>query len=139
MSLTFPRKFARGEKVGHLDVFGELFLWPDGYFQYRVHIRNRDPQEGGCINVNFALLDEKRVPLGTYGLPADQALCVGLWKDLRAGERYDELFGKVPADKLNETAAVALLFRPQGQGFDADRLPDLATAGSELLFNPLPD
>lgn len=139
MSLTFPRKFAHGQKVGHVDVYGELFLWPDGYFQYTGHIRNRDPRNGGCINVTFALLDEKCAPLGTYGMPADQAWCVAPWGDLRAGQRYDELFGKVPADKLKQTAAVALLFRPQEQEPDLAGLKDLATAGSELLFNPLPD
>ncbi len=27
MSLTFPRKFAHGQKLGNVDVYGELFLW----------------------------------------------------------------------------------------------------------------
>jgi len=29
MSLTFPRKFAHGQKVDNVDVYGELFLWPE--------------------------------------------------------------------------------------------------------------
>ncbi len=139
MSLTFPRKFAHGQKVDNVDVYGELFLWPDGHFQYMVHIRNRDPKKGNCINVTFALLDGKHAPLGIYGMPADQARCVAPWGGLRAGQRYDELYGKVPEDKLKKTGAVALLFRPQNQELDAARLRDLATAGSELMFCPSPD
>lgn len=140
MSLTFPRKFTHGQKVGHVDVYGELFLWPDGHFQCMVHTRNRDPLNGGCsINVTFTLLDEKHVPLGTYGMPADQTLSVAPWGALRAGQRYDELYGKVPEDKLKKTGAVALLFRPQNQEWDAACLQDLATTGSELVFCPSPD
>jgi len=139
MSLTFPRKFAHGQKVGYVDVYGELFLWPEGNFQYMVHIRNRDPHNGGCVNVSFALLDEKQASLGAYGMPASQAWCVAPWGALRAGQRYDELFGKVPEEKLTKTCAVALLFRPQDQELDAACLPDLATAGSELVFCPSPD
>ena len=133
MSLTFPRKFAHGQKVGNVDVYGELFLWPDGHFQYMVHLRNSDPLNGDCINATFALLDEKHVTLGTYGMPADQA-----WSVV-AGRRYDELYGKVPEDKLKKTSAVALLFRPQYQELDAASLQHLATAGSELVFCPTPD
>lgn len=139
MSLTFPRKFVHGQKVGNVDVHGELFLWPEGHFEYRVHIRNRDPLTGGCVNVSFALLDEKRALLGTYGMPANQAWCVAPWGDLAAGQRYDELFGKVPTAKLKNTGAVALLFRPQNQPLDAASLKHLAMAGSELTFCPVPD
>ena len=133
MSLTFPRKFAHGQKVGNVDVYGELYLWPDGHFQYMVHTRNRYPQNGNSINATFALLDEKQVPLGTYGMPADQALGVA------AGRRYDELYGKVPEDKLRKTSAVALLFRSHNQELDAASVQGLATVGSELLFCPTPD
>ncbi len=139
MSLTFPRKFAHGQKVGNVDVYGELVLWPDGHFQYNVNIRNSDPLNGNCVNVTFALLDEKRVPLGTYGLPADQAWCVAPWGHVQAGQRYDELFGKVPEDNLKKTAAVTLLFRRQDQELDAASLQDLAKAGSELVLCPNPD
>jgi len=133
MSLTFPRKFTHGQKVGSVDVYGELYLWPDGHFQYMVHSRNRDPLKGGLVNAGFALLDEGQEALGIYGMPADQAWSVA------AGQRHDELFGKVPADKLNRTGAVALLFRPQYQKLDAASLQVLATTGSELLLCPTPD
>ena len=139
MSLTFPRKFVHGQKVGKVDVYGELFLWPDGHFQYMVHLRNSDPLNGDCINATFALLDEKHVTLGTYGMPADQAWCVAPWGALRAGQRYDELYGKVPEDKLRKTSAVALLFRSHNQELDAASVQGLATVGSELLFCPTPD
>jgi hypothetical protein len=131
--IAFPRKFAHGQKVGNVDVYGELYLWPDGHFQYMVHSRNRDPLSGGSINVSFALLDQQHVLLGTYGMPADQAWSVA------AGQRHDELFGKVPEDKLKKTGAVALLFRPHDQKLDAAGVQALATAGSELVFCPTPD
>jgi len=133
MSLTLPRKFAHGQKVGKVDVYGELYLWPDGHFQYMVHIRNSDPLSGSSINATFALLDGKHAPLGIYGMPKDQALSVG------TGRRYDELYGKVPADKLSQAAAVALLFHRQGENSDTSPLRDLATTGSELLLCPIPD
>ena len=133
MGLTFPRKFTHGRKVGKVDVYGELFLWPDGHFQYMVHIRNGDPQNGGWINVSFALLDEQQMPLGVYGMPADQAWSVA------GGRRYDELYGKVPEDKLGQTSAVALLFRPRDQELDAASVQHPATSGSELLLCPIPD
>ena len=133
MSLTFPRKFTHGQKMGNVDVYGELFLWPDGHFQYMVQIRNSDPLSGSSINATFARLDEKRVPLGIYGMPADQAWSVA------AGRHYDELYGKVPGDKLKKADAVALLFRRQGEELDTSRLRDVATAGSELMLCPIPD
>lgn len=139
MSLKLPRKFAHGQKVENVGVYGELFLWSDGHFQYMVHIRNRDPVNGCCIHVSFALLGEKGALLGIYGMPADQAWCVAPWGDVKAGQRYDEIFGKVPQDKLAQTDAVALLFRPQDQELDAAALPHLAMAGSELVFCPIPD
>lgn len=133
MSLALPRKFVHGQKIDKVDVYGELYLWPDGHFQYMVHIRNSDPLNGSSINATFALLDGKHVPLGIYAMPADQALSVG------TGRRYDEFYGKVPADKLNQTVAVALIFRRQDQTLDASTLRDLATAGSELMLCPIPD
>ena len=139
MQLTFPRKFTHGQKMGNADVYGELFLWPDGHFQLMIHIRNRDPMNGCCINVTFALLDQEHKPMGIFGMPADQAWCVAPWGDLRAGQRYDELFGKVSAEKLERTGAVALLFRPQDQELNMDSLSALATTGSELMFCPSPD
>lgn len=139
MSLTFPRKFAHGQKVGNVDVYGELYLWPDGHFQYMVHIRNRDPMTGCCVKVNFALLDHDGALLGIYGMPADQAWCVAPWGDVQAGQRYDELFGKVPENKLQKVSAVALLFSQQNQEPDAVPLQKLATIGSELVFCPPPD
>ncbi len=137
--ITFPRKFVQGQKVGNVDVYGELYLWPSGPFQYRVHLRNRDRLSGNCINVTFALLDEKQVLLGIYGMPADQAWCVAPLGDLQAGQRYDELYGQIPETKLKKTAAVALLFRAQGQELDATSVQSLATVGIELLFCPTPD
>ena len=133
MSLTFPRKFVHGQKVGSADVYGELFLWPDGYFQYMVQIRSSDPLNGSSINASFALLDANHAPLGTYGMPPDHAWSVA------AGRRSDELFGKVHAEKLQQTAGVALLFRLQDQELDAASLRELATAGSELMLCPIPD
>ena len=133
MSLTFPRKFTHGQKLGNVDVYGELFLWPDGHFQYMVHRRSNDPFDRACINATFVLFDEKQMPLGTYGMPADDAWSAG------GGRRYDELYGRVPEDKLKRTAAAALLFRTQNQEWDAATLRDLATAGSELVFCPTPD
>jgi hypothetical protein len=133
MNLTFPRKFTQGQKVGKVDIYGELFLWPNGYFQYMVHMRNSDPLNGNSITASFALLDETHAPLGIYGMPADKGLSVA------AGRRSDELFGKVHPEKLPQTAAVALLFRRQGQELDAASLRDLATAGSELMLCPIPD
>ena len=139
MSLSFPRKFAHGQTVGNVNVHGELFLWPDGHFHYMVHMRNHDPLNGGCVNVTFTLLDEKQVPLGTYGMPADQAWCVGPLGSLRGVRRYDELYGKVPEDKLKKTGAVALLFQSQNQKLDSATLQCLATVGIELLFCPTPE
>lgn len=138
MSLTFPRKFTHGQKVHNVDVYGELYLWPDGHFKYAVEMRNGDPLSGGRINVSFALLDEQQNPLGTYGLPPDQGWAVGPCGDRRSGRCHDELFGNVPEDKLKKAAAVALLFRPKGQAPDAARLQDLATTGSELVLCPIP-
>jgi hypothetical protein len=131
--ITFPRKFVHGQKVGNVDVYGQLYLWPDGYFQYMVHIRNRDPLNGNGINVTFALLDEKQVLLGTYGMPAYQAWSVA------AGQCYNDLHGKIPKNKLKKTGAVALLFRPQNQELDVASLQGLATVGSELVFCATPD
>lgn len=133
MSLTFPRKFTHGQKLGNIDVYGELFLWPDGHFQYMIHIRNSDPLRGSSINARFALLDAKHARLGVYGMPADQYWSVA------ASRRYDELYGKVHPEKLQKTAAVALLFRRRGQELDASSLPGLATTGSELMLCPIPD
>ena len=133
MSLTFPRKFVRGQKVGDVDVYGELFLWPDGHFQYMVHIRNKDPLKADGINATFALLDDGQAQLGIYGMPADEA-----WSVV-AGQRYGELYGIVPEDKLKKTGAVALIFRPQNEELDAANLRSLASVGSELVFCPTPD
>ena len=139
MSVTFPRKFVHGQKVDNVEVHGELHVWPDGRFHFRVHIHNYDPHKGNCFHVSFALLDEKHVPLGTYGMPADQAWYVGPLGHYQASRRNDELYGEVPEDKLKKTGAVALLFRPQNQALDAAGLQGLATLGSELLFCPIPD
>lgn len=133
MSLTFPRKFTHGQKVGNVDAYGELFLWSDGHFQYMVHIRNRDPLRAGHINTTFALYDDHQVLLGSYGMAPGQKLSVS------AGQRYDELYGKVPEDKLTMTASVALLFRLHGQELDAAGVASLATTGSELVLCPIPD
>lgn len=131
--IAFPRKFVHGQKAGKLDVYGELYLWPDGHFQYMVHSRNLDPLVGAAVHVSFALLDEQQALLGTYGMPPDQT-----W-NVVAGQRHDELFGKIPEEKLRKTAAVALLFRPQYQKLDPASLEDLATTGSELVLCPTPD
>ncbi len=139
MQLTFPRKFTHGQKIDNVDVYGELFLWPDGHFQLMAHIRNRDPIKGCCINVAFALLDQECKPIGIFGMPADEAWCVAPWGDLKAGQRYDELFGKVSAEKLMRTSMAALLFRPQGQELNMDKLSVLANTGCELMFCPAPD
>ncbi len=72
-------------------------------------------------------------PVGPLFLPAEDA-----W-NVAAGQRSDELFGKVHAEKLQLTIAVALLYRRQGEKLDAASLPGLATAGSELMLCPIPD
>ena len=133
VSLTFPRKFIHGQKVGSADVYGELFLWPDGYFQYMVQIRNSDPLNASSINTSFALLDANHALLGTYGMPADHGWSV------TAGRRSDELFGRVRTEQLPLTVGVALLFRRPGQELDAASLRELVTAGSELMLCPIPD
>ena len=139
MSVSFPRKFVHGQKVDNADVHGELHVWPDGRFHFRVRIHNHDPVKGNCFHVTFALLDEKQLPLGTYGMPADQAWYVGPLRDYQANRRFDELYGEIPEEKLRKTSAVALLFRPQNQALDAAGLQGLATLGSGLVFCPIPD
>jgi len=139
MSLTFPRKFAHEQKRDNVHVHGELHVWPDGRFHFRVHIHNHSPVKGGCFNVSFVLLDEKHEALGTYGMPADQGWYVGPLGDYQPSRRSEELYGEVPEDTLRKTCAAALLFRLQNQAFDAASLQGLPTQGSELLFCPIPD
>lgn len=66
-------------------------------------------------------------------MPADEG-----WSVV-AGRRSDDLFGKVPENKLKSTATVALLFGPQDQQWDIASLRDLAADGGELVFCPIPD
>lgn len=35
MQLPFPRKFTHGQNMGNADVSGDLFLGPDGPFQFQ--------------------------------------------------------------------------------------------------------
>ena len=139
MGLSFPRKFTHLQKVGHADVRAELYLRPDGHFQYMVDINNTDPLKGNSIHVSFALFDEKDVLLGIYGMPSDQAWYVAPLGHLRAGLRYDELHGQqIPGDELKKTRTVALLFRQQGLEMNTTSLQGLAAVGSELGCRPIP-
>jgi len=139
MSLTFPCKFAHDQKADNVNVHGELQVWPDGRFHFRVRVYNHSPLKGRCFNVSFVLLDEKHEPLGTYGMPADQGWYVGPLGDYRPSRRSDELYGEVPEDALRKTCAVALLFRPQTQALAAASLQGIPPLRSELLFCPIPD
>lgn len=135
MPIKLPRKFARGQKLEGADVFGELYVWPEGYFQYAIDIRSRLPKVGACINVSFVLLDANQTPLGTYGMPPDQEWCVGPWP----GRRYDQLYGQIAKDQLERAESVALVFRTKGQEVAATALHAIASTGTDLEFCPIPD
>lgn len=135
MPIKFPRKFACGQKLEHADVYGELYVWPEGYFQYAIDLRSRLPKVGACVNVTFVLFDANQTPLVTYGMPPDQEWYVGPWP----GHRYDQLHGQIAKDKLEGTESVALVFRTKGQELAATELQAIASTGIELEFCPIPD
>jgi len=139
MSIKLPRKFARGQKLENADVYGELFVWPEGYFQYAIDIRSRLSKVGACINVSFVLLDANQTPLGTYGMPPDQEWCVGPRGNGQPGHRYDQLYGQIAKDKLERAESVALVFRTKGQEVAATALQTIASTGTDLEFCPIPD
>ena len=134
MPIKLPRKFARGQKLENADVYGELYVWPEGYFQYAIDIRSRLSKTGACINVTFVLFDVNQVPLGTYGMPPDHEWCVGPRGNGQPGHRYDQLYGQIAKDKLERAESVALVFRTKGQEVATIALQALASTGAELEF-----
>ena len=138
MPIKFPRKFARGQKLENADVYAELYVWPEEYFQYAIDIRSRLAKVGPCVNVAFVLLDANQAPLGTYGMPPEQTWCVGPGGNAHPGHRYAQLFGQIPKDKLDRTETVALVFRAEGQAVEAAALRAIASTGDELEFCPIP-
>lgn len=139
MPLTFPRKFTHGRKVKGSDVYGELYIWPEGYFHYMVHIRGHDARAGCGVNVTFVLLDAHGAPIGTYGHFPEQEWCVGPGAEGLSSQRYDELFGQIPRDKLAQAETVALVFRAREEITDPAALKGMASRGGELEFCPCPD
>lgn len=139
MPITFPRKFTHGQKVGSADVYGELFIWPEGYFHFMVHTRGHDPRVGSGINVALMLFDAGGKPLGTYGMAPDQEWRVGPGANGLSAQRFDELYGKIPANKLDQTESVALVFKAKGEQVDFASLGKIAGAGDTLEFCPSPD
>ena len=139
MPIKFPRKFARGQKLEHADVYGELYVWPEGYFQYAIDLRSRLPKVGACVNVTFVLFDANQIPLVTYGMPPDHEWCVGPRGDGQPGHRYDHLYGQIAKDKLERAESVALVFRTSGQEVAVTALQAMAGTGTDLEFCPIPD
>lgn len=139
MPITFPRKFTHGQKVGSADVYGELFIWPEGYFHYMVHTRGHDSKASSSIHVALELMDGAGQPIGTYGMAPDQDWRVGPGSGGLSAQRFDELYGKIPEDKLARTDKVALVFRASGQEAIPGNLGDIASTGDELEFCPNPD
>ena len=139
MPIRLPRKFARGQKLENADVYGELYVWPEGYFQYAIDIRSRLPKVGAWVNVTFVLLDANQTSLGTYGMPPDLEWCIGPGGNGPSSHRYDQLYGQIPKDKLEKTESVALVFRTKGQKVAATALPAIASTGDNLEFCPIPD
>ena len=135
MPIKLPRKFERGQKLEDADLYGQLYIWPEGFFQYSTDIRSRLSRAGCCANVTFVLLDANQAPLATYGMPPDQEWGVGPWP----GHRYDQLNGQIAKDKLERTESVALVFRTTGQDVSAAALQAIASSGTELEFGPIPD
>ena len=139
MPIAFPRKFTHGQKVGSADVYGELFIWPEGYFHYMVHTRGHDPKASSSINVALVLLDAAGKAVGTYGMGPDQEWRVGPGSEGLSAQRFDELYGKIPEDKLKQAESVALVLRARGEEIAIDKLASLAGAGEPLEFCPNPD
>lgn len=135
MPIKLPRKFTRGQKLEHTDVYGELYVWPEGYFQYSIDIRSRLPRVGSCVNVTFVLFDANQSPLATYGMPPGEEWHIGPWP----GHRYDQLHGQIAKDKLARTESVALVFRTKGQEVAAAALLAIASTGADLELCPVPD
>ena len=134
MPLTFPRKFTHGQKVKIADVYGELHIWPEGHFHYMISIMNTHPGEGCRVNASFAMFDKSRSLLGTYGMLPEEERSISPW-----GRIHEDLYGKIPAEKLAKAESVALAFRSAGQKIDAGKLKDMAGVGNELVFCPIPD
>lgn len=134
MSLAFPRKFTRGQKVSIADIYGELHIWPDGHFHYAVSIRNTEPGEGCRVSASFVLFDRSKNLLGVYGALPEEAQAVSPW-----GRVDHDLYGKISGDRLALAESVALAFRLADQEMDADKLRDVAGVGNELVFCPTRD
>jgi hypothetical protein len=139
MPIAFPRKFARGQRVENADVYAELFIWPEGYFECTTHIRGRQPTSGACVNVRFALLDAAGKLLGTYGMPPGEEWCVGPHGAGVSSQRHDTLYGKIPTGKLADVESVALVFARKDAPIEAGALGAIASTGEELGFCPVPD
>ena len=77
MPLTFPRKFTHGQKLALADVYGELYIWPDGHFHCTTSSRNSDPASGCLVSVSFILFDRSWAPLGTFGMAPEEGYPVG--------------------------------------------------------------
>lgn len=136
--MQLPRKFAGGRKVGDADVYGELLLWPGGYFVYQTHVRARLTDAEACVNARFALLDSAGKLLGVYGMPAGYALCIGPQAEGLTSERNDTLYGELPAEGLRKAAMVALVFGPENAPVDEAALPGLASAGQAVKLVQAP-
>jgi hypothetical protein len=139
MPLSFPRKFTHGIKLRNADVYAELFAWPDGHFQFMVHTRSTDPGHAVSINASIVLLDEKRQPLGTFGMPRDQVWRVGPQAFGQSSQRHDELYGVIPAEKLMKAESVALVLKTPDVEIGLAELQAMARTGSELQLCPIPD
>lgn len=134
MSLTFPRKFTRGQKVSIADVYGELHVWPDGHFHYAISIRNTEPGERCRVSASFVLFDQGNNLLGTYGALPDEAQFITPW-----GRVDHDLYGKIPGEKLARAESVALAFRLADQATDVDKLREVAGVGNELVLCSAPE
>lgn len=139
MSLTFPRKFTHGVKTENADAYAELFVWPEGHFQLMVHIRCTDARHAAQINATVVLLDQTGQPIGTFGMAQEEMWTVGPPAYCQSSQRHDQLFGKIPEEKLQKTEAVTLVLRAPGQEIGADELRAIANRGAELVLCPVPD
>ena len=134
MPLTFPRKFAHGHDLLGADVYGELYIWPDGHFHYTTSSRNTDPAKGCLVSVSFVLFDHSGTLIGMFGMSPEEGYPIGPW-----GRRHDELYGLIPGDKLARAESVALVFRLAGENIGTEKLREMAGTGNELVFCPTPD
>lgn len=84
-------------------------------------------------------LDVRGGAIGTYGLPQDQELYVGARAEGLTTQRFDEVFGQIPRDKLAQAEAVALVFRAKDDVTDPAALKEMVSRGDELEFCPCPN